>query len=258
MSAILYGKRRARPDAEPSQPAMVAADDPLAEQISQEIERDIIFGRLTPGRKLREEELSQRFSASRHQVREALARLIRIGIVTKERNKGVSVRHFGTDEVRQIYEIREILQRQAALRIPLPVTGSSMELLESIHRANEHAVRVSDLRGIHESNDRFHTELFGLCGNDILSQLVKQFMDLSYVIRANAFNTDHAEVALKEHRLMLGLLKTTDSWALSQLCVDHIQYSKNQYLAFLAAKDCESEPVDPLEEGARIADVRGT
>jgi DNA-binding GntR family transcriptional regulator len=230
--------------------ASSASTDPLAEQISQEIERDIIFGHLAPGRKLREEELAQRFEASRHQIREALARLIRIGIVIKERNKGVSVRRFGAEEVRQIYDIREILQRQAALRIPLPVTGPSIELLEAIHAANEHAVQVNDLRGIHESNDRFHTELFRLCGNEMLSRLVKQFMDLSYVIRANAFNTNHAQTALKEHRLMLDLLKTTDSWALSQLCVDHIQFSKNQYLEFLAARDCETEPAPPLKREA--------
>jgi DNA-binding GntR family transcriptional regulator len=247
MSAFLDEKRHQSPIARTD---AAVAPDPLAERISQEIERDIIFGRLAPGRKLREEELAQRFDASRHQVREALARLFRIGIVIKERNKGVSVRRFSAEEVREIYEIREILQRQAALRIPLPVTGASMELLDSIHAANERAVQRGDLRGIHESNDRFHTELFGLCGNDMLSQLVKQFMDLSYVIRANAFNTDHAGVALKEHRLMLDLLKTTDSWALSQLCVDHIQYSKNQYLAFLAARDCEIEPTPPLESGA--------
>ena len=35
----------------------------------------------------------------------------------------------------------------------------------------------------------------------MLSQLVKQLMDLSYVIRANAFNTDHAEVALRTRLL---------------------------------------------------------
>ena len=248
MATLLDDKKRARPDL--GLPHSVAAsDDPLAEQISQEIERDIIFGRLTPGRKLPEEELSQRFGASRHQVREALARLARIGIVIKERNKGVTVRRFDADEVRQIYEIREVLQRQAALRIPLPVEGASLELLESIHRDNERAVQRSDLRGIHESNDRFHTELFRLCGNAMLSQLVKQFMDMSYVIRANAFNTDHLDVALREHRLMLDLLRTTDSWALSQICVDHIQYSKTKYLAFLAAKDCEIEPKQPLESG---------
>jgi DNA-binding transcriptional regulator YhcF (GntR family) len=115
MATLLDDKKSARP--EMTLPRSVDVDDdPLAEQISQEIERDIIFSRLTPGRKLPEEELLQRFGASRHQVQEALAQLTRIGIVIKERNKGVTVRRFSADEVRQIYEIREVLQRQAALR----------------------------------------------------------------------------------------------------------------------------------------------
>jgi DNA-binding GntR family transcriptional regulator len=201
MATLLDDKKSARP--EMTLPRSVdVGDDPLAEQISQEIERDIIFGRLTPGRKLPEEELSQRFGASRHQVQEALAQLTRIGIVIKERNKGVTVRRFSADEVRQIYEIREVLQRQAALRFRFR-PGASVDLLESIHRDNERAVQRGDRRSIHESNDRFHTEPFRLCRNNMLGRLVKQFMDMSYVIRANAFDTDHLEVALREHRVML-------------------------------------------------------
>jgi DNA-binding GntR family transcriptional regulator len=74
MATLLDDKKSARP--EMTLPRSVdVGDDPLTEQISQEIERDIIFGRLTPGRKLPEEELSQRFGASRHQVQEALAQL---------------------------------------------------------------------------------------------------------------------------------------------------------------------------------------
>src|SRR5260221_915152 len=78
--------------------------DPTADQIARALEKDIVLGRLKPGEKLREEDLAVRFSASRHHVREGLARLERIGIVVKERNRGVSVRHFTADEVRQIYE----------------------------------------------------------------------------------------------------------------------------------------------------------
>ena len=114
-----------------------APDDPLAAQIARALEEEIVFGRLKPGQKLREEELAERFAGSRHQVREALARLGRIGIVTKERNRGVSVRRFSASEVRQIYEVREILQRQAALRIPLPVDDAIIVELLKIHEAYE-------------------------------------------------------------------------------------------------------------------------
>src|SRR3954463_879752 len=94
---------------EPASEYEVGAD-PAADQIARALEQDIVLGRLRPGEKLREEDLAERFSASRHHVREGLARLERIGIVSKTRNRGVSVRRFTADEVRQIYDIREILQ----------------------------------------------------------------------------------------------------------------------------------------------------
>jgi DNA-binding GntR family transcriptional regulator len=208
--------------------------DVISERIARVLEQDIVFGRLKPGQKLPEEELAERFGASRHQVREGLARLARIGIVAKERNKGAAVRSFTTDEVRQIYEVREILQRQAALLIPLPVDGLVIGKLQTIHEHYERAVSAGDLRGIHEANDRFHTELFRLCGNDVLVELVKHYMDLTYAIRANAFSDPEIlETSRRHHDLMIQLLRGKDSWALAQICVDHMQPSKVQYLAFL-------------------------
>jgi DNA-binding GntR family transcriptional regulator len=208
--------------------------DAVSERIARLLEQDIVFGRLKPGQKLPEEELAERFGASRHQVREGLARLARIGIVAKERNKGAAVRAFTRDEVRQIYEVREILQRQAALLIPLPVDGPVIEALQAIHDDYERAVGAGDLRGIHEANDRFHTELFRLCGNEVLVQLVKHYMDLTYAIRANAFfDPEILETSRRHHELMIRLLRGKDSWALAQICVDHMQPSKAQYLAAL-------------------------
>jgi len=221
--------------------------DALSAQIAGELETDIVFGRLRPGQKLPEEELADRFSATRHQVREALLRLERIGIVIKERNKGVTVRRFSIEEVGEIYEVREILQRNAALRIPLPAPRSSVAALEAIHVEYEDAVARGDFHAIHELNDRFHTELFRLCGNDVLALLVKQYMDLSYAIRANAFSDpEHLVSARREHLVMISLLSTRDSWSLSQLCVDHIQHSKQQYLAML-----RREAGDGMSRGER-------
>jgi DNA-binding GntR family transcriptional regulator len=208
--------------------------DPAAARIARTLEHDIVLGRIPPGEKLREADLAQRFSASRHHVREGLARLERIGIVSRTRNRGVSVRRFTPHEVFQIYEIREILQRQAALRIRLPVDPATVQSLTGINMRYEAAVDAGDFQRIHEANDLFHTELFRLCGNDQLLQLVKSYMDLTYAIRGTAFgDPENLEVSRRHHRIMLELLNGTDSWALAQICVDHIQSTKTLYLAVL-------------------------
>lgn len=206
--------------------------DPAADQIARAIEQDIFGGRLAPGEKLGEEELAQRFQASRHHIREALVRLVRAGIIVKERNKGASVRRFARDELRQIYEIREILQRQAALRIALPADEATIRRLSLVNEEFEAAAAEGDFRRLHAVNDMFHTELFRLCGNDLLVGLIRTYMDLTYAVRGAAFaKPANLEKSLAQHRIMIRLLSGTDSWALAQICVDHIQITKDQYLA---------------------------
>jgi DNA-binding GntR family transcriptional regulator len=210
------------------------AADPAAGQIARSIERDIFRGRLQPGEKLGEEELAERFGASRHHVREALVRLTRVGIIVKERNRGASVRRFTADEVRQIYEVREILQRQAALRIRLPAEPAAIERLARMNEDYERAVAAGELHEIHETNDRFHAEVFRLCDNDLLVSLIELYMEMTYAVRGAAFaNRESLEKSQGHHRIMVQLLSGTDSWALAQLCVDHIQITKDRYLAGL-------------------------
>jgi DNA-binding GntR family transcriptional regulator len=214
---------------EPGQPP-----DPAAEQIARAVEREIFRGRLRPGEKLREEELAERFGATRHHVREALVQLARVGIIVRERNRGASVRSFTADEVRQIYEVREILQRQAALRIKLPVEPEAIEKLTRINQDYERAVEHGHFHQIHETNDRFHSELFGLCNNALLVSLIELYMEMTYAVRGAAFaDPESLDKSRGHHQFMIQLLSGTDSWALAQICVDHIQITKDQYLAGL-------------------------
>jgi len=234
---------------------MTLMRDVQAERIARELEDDIVFARLVPGQKLREEELADRFSASRHHVREALSRLAQIGVVSKERNKGAIVRMFSAGDVRQMYEVRELLQRHAALRIPLPVPAAAIAAIERIQADYEAAIAQGDLRRIHTTNDFFHLEFFRLCGNEFLVQQVKQFMDLSYAVRANSFDPANLAKAAREHMTMIRLLSGRDPWALAQICVDHIQFSKARYLTRLAGQSRPEARADggPARGGSDVA-----
>ncbi len=99
------------------------------------------------------------------------------------------------------------------------------------------AVVAGDFQRMHELNDRFHTELFRLCNNDLLVSLIKTYMDLTYAVRGAAFaNPNNLEKSRTQHRIMIQLLSGSDSWALAQICVDHIQITKDQYLAAIGGE----------------------
>lgn len=199
--------------------------------IARAIEEDVIFGRLAPGTRLTEDTLLARFAVTRHFARQALVQLEGMGIVVRERNRGATVRSLTPKQVQEIYAVRELLQRQAALWIPLPAPDSLIAELNAIHAEHGRHIEAGFLRGVHETNDRFHLVLFGACGNGHLVQSIELYMRLSLPVRANSMaSTEALKVSHEHHRLMIDMLKGRDNWVLAQLCVDHLQPSKNRYL----------------------------
>jgi DNA-binding GntR family transcriptional regulator len=211
------------------------------ETVASAIELDIIFGRLGPGERLREETIARDKNASRHHVRSALMILERSGIVTRERNKGAHVRAYSADQVRQLYDVREMLTRQAALKIKLPASAVDIAMVQTLQDDYESAIERHSLSGIHATNDAFHVGLFALCNNPYLVDLLKRSMDMTYVIRAaDMSNTERLLAARDEHRAMINLLRGSDSWALSELCVQHLRPSAKHYLTLLEAEEVEA------------------
>ena len=199
--------------------------------IARALEEDIIFGRLAPGTRLTEDMLLARFPVTRHFVRQALVQLETMGIVVRERNKGATVRSLTADEVRQIYAVRELVQRQAALWIPLPAPAALIDRLSAIQEEYSRHVDDSYLRGVHETNDRFYLTLFGACGNRYLVETIELYMRLTLPVRANSMaNPGMLAISREHHRMMIEMLRGRDNWVLAQLCVDHLQPSKAEYL----------------------------
>lgn len=208
---------------EPAESALVAAS----------LEDDIIFGRIPPGTRLVEDSLMARYGRTRHAVRQALVDMEQTGIVVRERNIGATVRVYDREQVLEIYQVREFLQRQAALMIRLPLAdGALLARLEALNGEYAREGARGNLRGVHESNDAFHLALFSACGNSYLVGSIRDYMALSLPMRAKTLADPAAfAVSLRQHGVMIALLQGSDSWALAQLCVEHVQPSKQDYLS---------------------------
>src|SRR5260370_31362304 len=117
-----------KPQAAPLETSALSREQEQAEVIRR-LEEDIIFGRFAPGSRLVEDTLMNRYGASRHFVRQALVQLERQGILLREKNIGATMRFYSAEEVRQIYELREMLTRQSALMVALTAPAAPSEQL---------------------------------------------------------------------------------------------------------------------------------
>jgi DNA-binding GntR family transcriptional regulator len=140
------------------------------EVIVESLRQAIIEGHLGPGELLRQENLAQHFSVSRIPVREALRQLESEGWIEVHRNRGARVSSLGADEVREIYEIRALLET-AALRLAAPRHDAhSIDRLLAILRE---AHNEADPSRYVDYNRKFHVALYAPAQRQRLAAMIE-------------------------------------------------------------------------------------
>src|SRR3982751_1113296 len=96
------------------------------------LEEAILEGELKPGERLRAEALAQRFGTSRTPIREALLQLEAHGLVEVEPNRGAVVKTFAPAALRDLYEVRALLEPHAAARAATRIRAEDVTRLEAL------------------------------------------------------------------------------------------------------------------------------
>jgi DNA-binding GntR family transcriptional regulator len=137
---------------------------PAFERVASLIRDELIAGQLHAGQTLVEMDLAERLTASRNTVREALRQLLCEGLVTYQRNKGVTVRMMERTDIKDIYVIRRTLELQAInggryiKQEALARMLSSIETVESASRDDDWATAATH-------SLRFHQAIVSILGS---------------------------------------------------------------------------------------------
>jgi len=199
--------------------------------VAQALEVDIVLGRLYPRERLMEETLARRFETTRHVIRQALNELESAGLLVREANKGATVCEYSAEEVSQLYQLREYLERQAALLIPLPVNDEDYSKLKSLCDEHSTAIVQEDMPRVIAANKEFHQALFRLCGNIFLANVIDEMAKKANLIRfASSIDLNLLKQARDEHFQILDALRANDNITLSEISVSHLQPSRQKYL----------------------------
>jgi DNA-binding GntR family transcriptional regulator len=202
-----------------------------AERAIAEIEEDIVLAKLHPRQRITEDELLERFGLKRHVVREVLATLERLGLVERRKNVGALVRSFTARQVRELYAMRELLEAEAARRMPLPPPPEALGRLTAIQREHDKAVRKRNLREVFRANLDFHRELFSLTGDEVLERAIAEYARQTHAIRFGTLaSADYRDRAREEHWEMIRALESKDRAGLVALCKAHLRPSRDAFL----------------------------
>lgn len=179
-----------------------------AAAIAQGIEEGIVFGVYSAGSRLIEERIANRFSASRHLVREAFALLEAAGFVKRERHRGVEVVELTPDEVDELYAIRHILETSAARMTPLPASPKLIDALHDLQIRHEGALLEKDFRTVFRANIAFHGLQYSACSNGKLQKVIHDYARKVHALRAIKYDDpEYMARVVSEHHAIVAALK---------------------------------------------------
>jgi DNA-binding GntR family transcriptional regulator len=201
--------------------------------IVESILADVFNGRLRPGQHLVTQQLAERFGVSHTPIREALISLSGIGIIDLLPNRGAVVRAVTSREIREICEVRRVLECQATRcacgRIDLAelhAIADELRWLRSQPSPNW-AELIDRARAV---DSRLHDVVASCCGNEFLAKelgrlktLFRAFRDVSYVHHES--RNDHRRLADEagEHLAIVEELIRGDGKAASKAMAYHIR-----------------------------------
>jgi len=88
-----------------------------SEALARELRRQILSGAVGPGTRLREVEIADAFGVSRQSLRAALAELVHEGLLRRAPHRGVWVPALTAADLRDVYDLRGVLEAEAASRL---------------------------------------------------------------------------------------------------------------------------------------------
>lgn len=197
------------------------------------VRADIVSGRSGPGTMYSFPTLAAELEVSTTPVREALLDLAGSGFLTPIRNRGFRVEAMTRAELDHLFELRELLERHAAVSLATRGLQDTAEL-RALADAVAAAAHDEDGRGYLEADRSFHRALVEHAGNPLLT---KQVMDLRDRMRLYGFDSAVGRrrilASIDEHHRLIDLAAAGDTAGIAALITPHIMAWKEVFAAGL-------------------------
>jgi DNA-binding GntR family transcriptional regulator len=180
------------------------------------IKEAIILGKLEPGMRLGEETLAKELNLSRTPIREAIKQLEAEGLVIPLK-RGVGVRRFTKDDIREIYDLRTLLESYAASQAAINRTEDDLIALAKANELYQEAIDdpspldMTRIRKIVKVNQTFHEAIVTASKNTHLYFHISKVVVVPIVFRSFYWYNDfQLKQSLEVHKIIFEAIKNRD------------------------------------------------
>lgn len=214
----------------------------ISERIFARIQQEIVEGKLKPGSKISEPELARAYGISRGPLREAIGRLEACSLVVRKANVGARVVSLSSEQLLEIYHVREALEGMAAR---LAATAMSDEEIADLARLlSGHRQQIEEAPGLgyfqKEGDLDFHYRIVQGSKNSRLIELLCN--DLYHLVRLYRYQfglVSRAQRALVEHEHIVAAIADRDGEMAELLMRHHIRATRANAVRRIAEQAAE-------------------
>jgi len=201
-------------------------------------------GQFAPGERVTEQGLAERLEVSRTPIREALNHLTDQGLLEARPRGGYVIPSPTIDEVRQITQLRTLLEPPAVRMAAVEYDAKAFELISKAIEAEAAAAHEPSPADFERANEAFRRAVFAGISNKVLWGLISQFANHLSFIRAVTLR----DVPLR-HEIIVQQRKIRDAMAAREEGLAEALW--RSYIHFT-----EDSLVAAMEASGRSDDVR--
>jgi DNA-binding GntR family transcriptional regulator len=160
----------------------------VRKQVEDHLRRAITQGLFSPGQHLSDRTLQNTFNVSRTVVREAVRQLEAEGLIETVPHRGSFVRRVSLEEVRQIYDVRCVLEALASKGFARNATMDQVEALAAVLDEIRALLDAPQSDQVVDLKHKFYAILLDGCGNAYVEQMLGQILNRNMQLRRTSLS----------------------------------------------------------------------
>lgn len=217
---------------------------PLHNEVADRLRELITRGELSPGERLNERVLTERFGISRTPLREAVKILSSEGLVKLLPNRGAIVTTITRADAEDMFQVMAVLEALGGELACQRAPEKDIAEVKELHRKMRAHHAEGDLADYFEFNQRIHQKIIDCAGN---RELTDAYRRISVRIRRARYMANLSKPrwneAMEEHEQILDALVQRDSERLKALLTTHLTNKFRVIQAWLAANESDVKNV---------------
>lgn len=204
----------------------------LRQQVYDDLRERILRGEFSKDTKFQEIALSEQIGVSRTPVREALAMLVRDGLLVPLK-RGFKLPERSPRDVLDVIEVRMRLEPYALRRLTERLAEQDREVLVAELRSEIEAHK-GDMSFI-EAHVRFRRALMSHVSNRVLAAAIQQFEDFIHLMRAATLNDPYwRQKSVDGNLRLIAAIEASDGEAAETAQIALLEMARDAFLSHLA------------------------